>query len=180
MLDDQHLAGILTDHGLAQFGDALLNFVFSLALTETTGRPRGTKVSDKTLAEAAARAGLRKYLPRRIGGGGYANRKSYRITLLSRVENNNPPRSKGPSRLKDSATSHSVTSDHRLYRQPCPRSRLQALWEKPTTTVDQDKAGIVEPGENSLSNPVRWQTARTTPHCPSTSKTKYPQKAPAG
>src|SRR5947208_16168597 len=73
MLDDQHLAGILTDHGLAQFGDALLNFVFSLALTETTGRPRGTKVSDKTLAEAAARAGLRKYLPRRIGSGDVAN-----------------------------------------------------------------------------------------------------------
>jgi len=73
MLDDQHLAGVLTDHGLAQFGDALLNFVFSLALTETTGRPRGTKVSDKTLAEAAARAGLRKYLPRRIGRGDVAN-----------------------------------------------------------------------------------------------------------
>ena len=73
MLDDQHLAGVLTDHGLAQFGDALLNFVFSLALTETTGRPRGTKVSDKTLAEAAARAGLRKYLPRRIGRGDLAN-----------------------------------------------------------------------------------------------------------
>src|SRR5438034_2585241 len=73
MLDDQHLAGVLTDHGLAQFGDALLNFVFSLSLTETSGRPRGTKVSDKTLAEAAARAGLRKYLPRRIGRGDVAN-----------------------------------------------------------------------------------------------------------
>src|SRR5205809_7589023 len=73
MLDDQHLAGVLTDHGLAQFGDALLNFVFSLALTETTGRPRGTKVSDKTLAEASARAGLRIYLPRRIGRGDVTN-----------------------------------------------------------------------------------------------------------
>ena len=73
MLDDQHLAGVLTDHGLAQFGDALLNFVFSLALTETTGHPRGTKVSDKTLADAAVRAGLRKYLPRRIGRGDVAN-----------------------------------------------------------------------------------------------------------
>src|SRR5436309_15716289 len=118
--------------------------------------------------------------PRSRGGGGFAGRESYRITLLSRVENYDAPRSEGPSKIKDSATSHSVTSDHRLYRQPCPRSRLQALWEKPTTTVDQDKAGIIEPGENSLSNPVRWQTARTTPHCPSTSKTKYPQKTPAG
>jgi len=73
VLDDQHLARVLTDHGLAQFGDALLNFAFSLALTETTGHPRGTKVSDKTLADAAVRAGLRKYLPRRIGHGDVAN-----------------------------------------------------------------------------------------------------------
>jgi ribonuclease III-like protein len=73
MLDDQNLPGLLTDKGLAQFGDALLNFAFSLALTETTGHPRGTKVSDRTLAEAAVKAGLRKYLPRRIGRGDVAN-----------------------------------------------------------------------------------------------------------
>ncbi len=73
MLDDQDLAEVLTDHGLAQFGDALLNFAFSVALTETTGHPIGTKVPDKILAEAAVGAGLRKYLPRRIGRGDVAN-----------------------------------------------------------------------------------------------------------
>src|SRR5207247_9648526 len=73
------------------------------------------------------RQGLR---PRSRGGGGFAGRESYRITLLSRVENYDAPRSEGPSKLKDSATSHSVTSDHRLYRQPCPRSRLQARSEE--------------------------------------------------
>ncbi len=63
----------MTSKGLAQFGDALLNFAYSLALTEKTGRPRGTRVPDKVLAEAAVKAGLRKYLPRRVGRGEVAN-----------------------------------------------------------------------------------------------------------
>ena len=69
----QSLSKILTDTRLAQFGDALLNFAYSLTLTETTGYPRGTKVADKTLAEAAVKAGLRKHLPRRVGRGDVAN-----------------------------------------------------------------------------------------------------------
>ncbi|HWY28343.1 MAG TPA: ribonuclease III family protein [Candidatus Sulfotelmatobacter sp.] len=72
-MNDEDLARILTDTGLAQFGDALLNFAYSIALTETTGRPRGTKVQDKILADAAATAGLRKRLPRRVGRGDVAN-----------------------------------------------------------------------------------------------------------
>jgi len=72
-LNDEDLGRILTDTGLAQFGDSLLNFAYSIALTEATGRPRGTKVPDKILAEAAARAGLRKRLPRRVGRGDVAN-----------------------------------------------------------------------------------------------------------
>jgi hypothetical protein len=72
-LNDEDLGKILTNTGLAQFGDSLLNFAYSIALTETTGRPRGTKVPDKTLADAAAKAGLRKHLPRRIGRGDVAN-----------------------------------------------------------------------------------------------------------
>jgi hypothetical protein len=64
---------ILTSKGLAQFGDALLNFAYSLALTETTGQPKGARVPDKTLAEAAAKTGLRKHLPRRVGRGDIAN-----------------------------------------------------------------------------------------------------------
>ncbi|HYY92373.1 MAG TPA: ribonuclease III family protein [Candidatus Dormibacteraeota bacterium] len=71
--DSNGLTRILTDDGLAQFGDALLNFAFSTALTRKTGRPTGTRVADKTLAEAAVTAGLRKHLPRRIGRGDVAN-----------------------------------------------------------------------------------------------------------
>ncbi len=39
-----------------------MNFAYSLALTEKIGRPRGTRVPDKVLAEAAVKAGLRKHL----------------------------------------------------------------------------------------------------------------------
>jgi hypothetical protein len=67
------LADILTDSGLAQFGDALMNFAFSLALTRMLGHPKGTKIPDKILADAAVKAGLRKLLPRRIGRGDVAN-----------------------------------------------------------------------------------------------------------
>src|SRR5215472_3984310 len=73
MHDQQRLADILVDGGLAQFGDALLNFAFSLALTRMHGNPRGTKIPDKILADAAVKAGLRKYLPRRVGRGDVAN-----------------------------------------------------------------------------------------------------------
>lgn len=67
------LATILTSKQFAQFGDALLNFAYSLALTESTGEPKGTRVPDKVLAEAAVRTGLRKSLPRRVGRGEIAN-----------------------------------------------------------------------------------------------------------
>ena len=67
------LEKILTDGGLAQLGDALINFVFSLALTERSGKPKGARVPDKTLAEAAVKAGLRGHLPRRIARGDVAN-----------------------------------------------------------------------------------------------------------
>jgi hypothetical protein len=74
---DQHkredIKRILTNKGFAQFGDALLNFAYSLALTETTGKPKGARVPDKTLAEAAVKTGLRKHLPRRVGRGDIAN-----------------------------------------------------------------------------------------------------------
>ena len=72
-MNDEDLSKILTNPELAQFGDSLLNFAYSIALTETTGRPRGTKVQDKILANAAAEAGLRRRLPRRVGRGDVAN-----------------------------------------------------------------------------------------------------------
>lgn len=68
-----NLQAIVTDSGLAQLGDALLNFAFSMALTEKTGKPTGTRVSDRILAEAAVRAGLRDDLPRRVNRGDVAN-----------------------------------------------------------------------------------------------------------
>jgi len=73
MKEVQTLGSILTDNGLAQFGDSLLNFAYSVSITETTGHPKGAKVTDKILAEAAVKAGLRKELPRRIGRGDVAN-----------------------------------------------------------------------------------------------------------
>jgi len=72
-LNDEDLGKILTNTGLAQFGDSLLNFAYSIALTENNGRPRGTKIQDRILAEAAARAGLRELLPRRVDRGDVAN-----------------------------------------------------------------------------------------------------------
>ncbi len=73
MPNQSRLARILTDQHLAQFGDALLNFAYSLALTEFSGQPKGTKVKDRILAEAAVKAGLRQHLPRRVGRGDVAN-----------------------------------------------------------------------------------------------------------
>ena len=67
------LGKILGDSGLAQFGDSLLNFAYSVALSESSGRPSGTKVQDKVLARAAVKAGVRQLLPRRVGRGEVAN-----------------------------------------------------------------------------------------------------------
>ena len=72
-MNDKDLSAILSSKELAQFGDALLNFAYSLALTELKKKPRGTKVPDKVLADAAAKAGLRKHLPRRVNRGDVAN-----------------------------------------------------------------------------------------------------------
>ena len=72
-MNDKNLSEILSNKGLAQFGDALLNFAYSIALTEVKGGPRGTKVPDKVLADAASKAGLRKHLPRRVNKGDVAN-----------------------------------------------------------------------------------------------------------
>jgi hypothetical protein len=71
--NNEELTRILTNRELAQFGDALMNFAYSLALTEKTGNPTGTRVPDKVLAEAAIKAGLRRSLPRRVGRGEIAN-----------------------------------------------------------------------------------------------------------
>lgn len=72
-MNDETLSETLTSKGLAQFGDALLNFAYSIALTETKGGPQGIKIPDKILANAAVKAGLRRHLPRRVNKGEVAN-----------------------------------------------------------------------------------------------------------
>lgn len=72
-MNSEELKRILTDKGLAQFGDSLLNFAYSISATRTTGKPKGFKVPDTVLAEAATKAGLRKLLPSRVNRGEVAN-----------------------------------------------------------------------------------------------------------
>jgi hypothetical protein len=56
----------LTDHELASLGDSYINFAYSLALSNRTGKPSGAKVKGSILAEALRKAGLREYLPSRM------------------------------------------------------------------------------------------------------------------
>jgi hypothetical protein len=56
---------ILADSRLAKLGDAYVNFVFSLGRSRALQEPQGIKVSDRVLAEALRRSGLRQELPRR-------------------------------------------------------------------------------------------------------------------
>jgi len=72
-LTEEDLRQILMDKKLAQFGDSLLNFAYSLALTQKSGRPRGLKIQDRILAEASVKSGLRKHMPRRVDRGDVAN-----------------------------------------------------------------------------------------------------------
>ncbi|MEM3673240.1 MAG: ribonuclease III family protein [Candidatus Bathyarchaeia archaeon] len=60
------LTEVLTDHGLASFGDAYTNFVYSLALSKRRGKPCGVKVKGSILAQAFRKAGLRESLGSRI------------------------------------------------------------------------------------------------------------------
>lgn len=59
------LREILTDHKLAALGDACVNFVYSLALSNRIGEPTGARVDSRILAGALRRAGLRNLLPPR-------------------------------------------------------------------------------------------------------------------
>ncbi|ASJ12106.1 ribonuclease III family protein [Thermococcus thioreducens] len=54
-----------TDKGLAKFGDSLVNFVFSLALSEYLDRPTGERVPNASLSIALELAGLRHVVPPR-------------------------------------------------------------------------------------------------------------------
>ena len=62
----RNLSEVLTDHKLSSLGDAFINFVYSLALSNRKGQPSGAKVKGTVLAEAIKKAGLREYLPSRM------------------------------------------------------------------------------------------------------------------
>lgn len=72
-LDSREVREVLRNPQLARLGDAFVNFLFSLALTQSTGEPVGIKVSDKVLFEAAKKSGIRSLLPRRMKRGHIAN-----------------------------------------------------------------------------------------------------------
>ena len=62
----KNLTEVLTDHKLASLGDTYINFVYSLAISNKTGKPSGAKVKGTVLAEALKKAGLREHLPSRM------------------------------------------------------------------------------------------------------------------
>ena len=59
------LSRVLNDHGLASLGDAFVNLIGSLALSNRKGKPCGIRVKGSLLAEGLRRAGLRPYVPLR-------------------------------------------------------------------------------------------------------------------
>jgi dsRNA-specific ribonuclease len=73
MSDEVALRQVMRNKQLASLGDAFVNFVYSLALTETSGEPRAVKVSDRILANAFKMTGLRRYLGTRVSKKDMAN-----------------------------------------------------------------------------------------------------------
>jgi len=60
------LEEVLVDKDLAGLGDAYVNFLYSVVVSQKSGHPTGAKVNNRVLAKALRKAGLRKFLPRRI------------------------------------------------------------------------------------------------------------------
>ena len=59
------LPEVLTDHKLAALGDAYVNLLFSLTLSQKSGEPVGARVDNNLLAVALRKAGLRDLLTSR-------------------------------------------------------------------------------------------------------------------
>jgi len=100
-LDSREVQEVLRNPQLARLGDAFVNFIFSLALTQSCGEPVGIKVSDKVLFEAAKKSAIRSFLPRRMKRGHVANvvealivnswlKKSLSIEEMTRIVCRNP------------------------------------------------------------------------------------------
>lgn len=64
---------ILLDKDLASLGDAYVNFVYSLAMSQKQGHPVGAKVNNRILAQAVDISGLREFLPHRVDKHGRGN-----------------------------------------------------------------------------------------------------------
>jgi hypothetical protein len=62
----KNLGEVLLDKDLAGLGDAYVNFLYSLAVSQKFGHPTGAKVNNRILARAVRKAGLRELLPHRI------------------------------------------------------------------------------------------------------------------
>jgi len=73
MNNEETLRQVMRNKQLASLGDAFVNFVYSLALTQANGKPQSVKVSDRILADAFKLSGLRKYLGTRISRKDLAN-----------------------------------------------------------------------------------------------------------
>jgi phosphatidylserine/phosphatidylglycerophosphate/cardiolipin synthase-like enzyme len=65
-LSPQNLNELLLNKALSKFGDALVNFTYSLAKSIVLQMPTGEKVPDKTLGNALRATALRKRLPSRV------------------------------------------------------------------------------------------------------------------
>ena len=72
-MDPSAISSIMQDRKLASLGDAYVNLVYSMALTQISGEPRGVKVSDRILSRAFKAAGLRSYLGARQTRKDFAN-----------------------------------------------------------------------------------------------------------
>jgi hypothetical protein len=62
----QKLSEVLADHELAALGDAYVNLIYSLALSERQHKPVGKKAESSMLASALKNVGLRALLPSRM------------------------------------------------------------------------------------------------------------------
>ena len=67
------LTEVLLDKDLAKIGDTLVNFLFSLAVSNTMKEPRNVRVSSMTLSTALKKSGLRELLPHRTDRHAQAN-----------------------------------------------------------------------------------------------------------
>ena len=67
------IAEVVSDRGLASLGDAYVNFVYSLALSNSRGKPLGARVRGGMLAEAVRKAGIRPFLGSRMTRHGLAD-----------------------------------------------------------------------------------------------------------